>query len=59
MSAQGTDCSERRDRWRQSEADYWSNHTVNNEQNDVLYLIGSILDKYISHVNPHIKQVRE
>ncbi|XP_067931568.1 proteasome adapter and scaffold protein ECM29-like [Watersipora subatra] len=55
-SAQGLDCSERRDVWTESEEAYWANHRVDSKYNEILYLQTSILSKYITHVNPHIKQ---
>lgn len=59
MSAQGLDGSVRRDVWRQSESDHWAGHVIDEKAgtNDVEYLMERILNKYIVHVNPHIKQV--
>ena len=64
MCAQGLDCADRRDVWRISEQDYCSQRkqdmtsSADNQQlNEMSYLVSSILDKYITHINPHIKQV--
>lgn len=61
MCAQGLDCADRRDVWKISEQDYWKQHkeemTSSEGRNEMSYLVNSILDKYITHINPHIKQV--
>jgi len=57
MSAQGMSCPIRRDKWRQSESDHWSDDSVLEMSHEMSYLVDCVLDKYICHVNPHIKQV--